>query len=146
LLLSGIPSAETFGTAKFNLRLLLSGIASAAAFGSPVVNLVTRILPSGIASAEALGTPSLRYTQQVTGAGNITSAEAFGLPVVIVFAGEEFEVSVRGLIFLTGPRTFTITPAARHLKFPTRRSRLLVLPEVRGQKLTSGDRILTAAD
>lgn len=75
--LTGIASAEAFGTVRIDQTISLTGIASAEAFGtvSPVQS--QNISLTGIASAEAFGTPSFEVTIPL---GGIASAEAFGTP------------------------------------------------------------------
>jgi hypothetical protein len=70
---SAIASAEAFGTAKVNQRVVAAGIASAEAFGTAKVN--QQIRPSGIASAEACGAARVNQSIACTG---IASAEVFG--------------------------------------------------------------------
>lgn len=78
--LTGLASAEAFGTAQLNRTMTLTGIASAEAFGTMQVFLATAVDPDSIASAEAFGTAQLNLTAPVTG---IASAEAFGTARVI---------------------------------------------------------------
>lgn len=73
---SGIASAEAFGTSQLNLTIALTGIASSEAIGSPVIGAST-IAPEGIASSEAMGSPTVIIQQFVSPTG-IAAAEAFG--------------------------------------------------------------------
>lgn len=82
-----IPSAEVFGSPTLSLYLVLSGIASAETFGTIVVTPGTvTILPTTITSAEAFGTPTISVGAIIVQPVTITSAEAFGTPVVVVGA------------------------------------------------------------
>ncbi len=76
---TAIGSLEAFGSAKLNLKLILTGIASAEAFGTPIVISGLTIYPSAIPSAEAFGAPIIAGPILVTG---IASGEQFGTPIV----------------------------------------------------------------
>ena len=69
--LTGIASAEAFGTPDVRVEIDPSGIASAETFGTPQIT----VNPTGIATAEAFGSPSLEVNLSPTG---IASVEAFG--------------------------------------------------------------------
>lgn len=77
---TGIPSAESFGSATIQKRktLTLTGIASAQAFGTARVS--RRVALSGLASAESFGTLTARQIRSLS-PGGIASAEAFGTPL-----------------------------------------------------------------
>lgn len=73
--LSGIASAEAFGTAQLNQSISLSGIASEEVFGSTTLFYNQTVELTGIASGEAFGTPQLNQSISLSG---IVSGEAFG--------------------------------------------------------------------
>lgn len=73
---TGIASAEAFGTDSVNLNVVPSGIATAEAFGTATLTTgAVNVSPSGIASAEAFGTDSVNLNVVASG---IATAEAFG--------------------------------------------------------------------
>jgi len=76
---TAIGSLEAFGSAKLNLKLILTGIASAEAFGTPIVTIGLTLYPTGIASVEAFGNLVIAGPLIVPG---IASQEAFGSPTV----------------------------------------------------------------
>ncbi len=78
LIPTGIASAEAFGTAKLNLKLITSAIASAEALGSPKLNL--KVTASGIASLEFFGDPTILPGSVTISPSGIVSLEAFGTP------------------------------------------------------------------
>lgn len=81
---TGIASAEAFGTAKINRKIVATGIASSEAFGTAKVGF--RILTTGIPTAEAFGTAKLNLRITVNG---IASAEAFGTSSVSLSGGPQ---------------------------------------------------------
>ncbi len=107
---NGIPSAEAFGTSKFNRNFKCTGIASAEAFGASKFNV--NVKPTGILSAEAFGATRLNLKAVCTG---IPSEEAFGLPKMllsVVLAGVPSEEAFGLATFSGGAVIVTsITPA-----------------------------------
>lgn len=83
---SGIASAEAFGTARLNFRIIGQGLASGEAFGNAVVTTPQpqTITPSGIVSGEAFGTLTTRL---YLGPSGIATAEAFGAPRLAALIG-----------------------------------------------------------
>ena len=76
---SSIASAEAFGTARVNQKLVIPSIASAEAFGTATVTAGLFIYPGGITSSEAFGSAVIAGPIIATG---IPSAEAFGTPTI----------------------------------------------------------------
>lgn len=79
---TGIASAEAFGTPQINQQVTPGAIVTAEAFGAPtlVVGNVN-ITPTGIASEEAVGVPSIHL---VVAPAGIASAEVFGTATTLV--------------------------------------------------------------
>jgi hypothetical protein len=79
---SGIASTEGFGSGKTILILTSSGIATAEAFGSGLIKL--KALPPGIVSDEAFGSAFLNVKQTVNLFSGIGSAETFGSAIISI--------------------------------------------------------------
>lgn len=93
--LTGIPSAEAFGTPRIDTDITFAGIASAEAFGT--VRVDQSINFTGIPSAEAFGSGVLNLTVPLTG---IPSAEAFGS--LTIDGGEQPEGPQAGTMMQMG--------------------------------------------
>lgn len=107
--ITGIASAEAFGSHKVNLWIAASAIASLEALGTPQLNFT--LAASGIVSAEAFGTAKLNFTIFPSA---IASLEAFGTPIVFIVGGEQF-ILPSGIASLealgTAKLNFTIEPS-----------------------------------
>jgi len=110
LTISGISSAESFGTLNCKKRLTLTatGIASAESFGTTQLKAVKAFAPNGIASAEAFGTARVNRTLPLSG---IASAESFGTARLRATIKPTGIASVESFGSLTVTKRYTVNTA-----------------------------------
>jgi len=77
---NSIVSGEAFGSPTLDLIIYISSIDSSEAFGSLTLKYDQTTAPDSIPSSEAFGL--LEIGMEITGAGNISSEEAWGNPIV----------------------------------------------------------------
>jgi len=84
---TGIASAEAFGTPDVGAFVIPTGIASAESFGTAVVDTgIVTVTPTGIASGESIGAATVSVEVVPVVPTGIPSGEAFGTPIIAEIA------------------------------------------------------------